>query len=334
MKKVFVIGANSFSGQDFVRHVVDSKKYAVYGIYRTNKDKCMIGYDLSPLRLAELNLAKEPELLLGMLDAVQPDYIVNFAAQSEVAPSWATPEDWYEMNTCFVARLANYLREKSWLSKYVHISTPEMYGHCDGIIYEDQPYNPSTPYAASKMAGDICLRMYYEQFGIPVVFVRSANVCGPRQQLHKIIPRSALFVLNNLKVPLHGGGTSVRGFTDIRDVSRAEELLMQVGRPGDIYHVSNSEFPTIKEVVQTVCEELNAKLASMNLKTYDCNQITENVPQRRGNDTAYKLNCDKIKQLGWGPNISIRESIRDTVSWIMENWKVIRDMPVHYEHKR
>lgn len=334
MNTVFVIGANSFSGQDFVRHLQSTNNYIVCGTFRTSKKEFMVGYDQTDRKFCQLNLAKEPNILLELLDHIQPQYIVNFAAQSEVAPSWSAPEDWYEMNASFVAKLANYLRDKTWLKKYVHISTPEMYGHCEGMIYETQSYNPSTPYAASKMAGDVCLKMYHEQFNLPVTFVRSANVCGPRQQLHKIIPKSALFVLNNMKVPLHGGGTSVRGFTDIRDVSRAEELLMEKGKVGEIYHVSNDEFPTIKEVVHTVCEELNKTLVKMNLKPYKLDDITEDVPQRRGNDTAYKLVCDKVKALGWRPTVNLRQSISDTATWIMENWKIIRDMPVHYEHKR
>ena len=334
MKKVFVIGSASFSGQDFVRHMSKHDNYEVYGTYRTLKKDFMIGSKQGSKQFFMANIAEEGKLLCEILEELKPDYIVNFAAQSEVAPSWSVPEDWYHVNTCVIAQLANFLRGKEWLKKYVQISTPEMYGHCDGMISEDQPYNPSTPYAASKMAGDICLKLYHNQFNFPVVFVRSANVCGPRQQLHKIIPKSALFMLNNLKVPLHAGGTSIRGFTDIRDVSRAEELIMEKGEPGEIYHVSNNEFPTIKEIVFLVAEELNNKLSTMNLSTVDINNCTEDVPQRRGNDTAYKLNCDKIKEMGWQPTINIRTSIHDTIDWIMENWREIRDMPLHYEHKR
>ena len=176
--------------------------------------------------------------LLALLDQERPEAIVNFAAQSEVAPSWDHPEHWFQTNTVALARIVNHLRRQNYLERYVHISSPEAYGTCVGRITEDAPLNPSTPYAASKAAADFLLKTYARQFGFPLVTVRATNVYGARQQLFKIIPRSAIYLKLGRPIELHGGGRAVKSYIHIRDVSRGEKLVLERGRPGHIYHLS------------------------------------------------------------------------------------------------
>src|SRR5689334_3133848 len=144
-----------------------------------------------------------PEIL-SLLDAERPEMIVNFAAQSEVAPSWEHPEHWFQTNTVALARLVNHLRRQHYLRRYLHVSSPEVYGTCSGNVTESAPLNPSTPYAASKAAADMLLETYRKQFGFPLVSVRATNVYGARQQLFKIIPRSAIYMRLGKKIQLHG----------------------------------------------------------------------------------------------------------------------------------
>lgn len=329
MDKLLVIGAGSFSGVDFVRHALTTEKYTVYAQSRTFKSNCFFSYDQKQATHIYCDLNKNAEAFFETIRRIEPAYIVNFAAQSEVPQSWDHPDHWYNTNTVFIAKLAKFLADAPYLKKYLHVSTPELYGTSDDLITESQPYNPSTPYAASKMAGDICLQLFQKQFGLPVLFIRSANVCGPTQQLWKIIPRSILKILKGDRVSLHGGGGSIRGFTDIRDVSRAENILLEDGLVGEIYHVSNHEFPTIREVVFKVYTELKERgMLSGFFEDY-----TEDVPQRPGNDKAYKLNYDKIKKLGWEPKISIDQSIYDTVSWILNNYTELSKLSDQYIHK-
>ena len=156
MKKVLVIGSNSFSGSDFIDLLLEKGEYEVTGISRSReKDALFLPYRAknSPhFTFEQIDLNQDLDKLDSLLEAFEPEYIVNFAAQSEVGPSWENPDHWFQTNAVALTSLANLLKDKKFLKKYVHISSPEVYGTCEGFIKEDTPVNPSTPYAASKAA--------------------------------------------------------------------------------------------------------------------------------------------------------------------------------------
>ena len=122
--------------------------------------------------------------------AERPTHVVNFAAQSMVGESWLHPDHWMMTNVVSAVRLHDLLRNYDGLERYVHVTTPEVYGSTDGWVTEDAPFNPSTPYAVSRAAGDMSLRTYFANYQFPVVFTRAANVYGPGQQLYRIVPRT------------------------------------------------------------------------------------------------------------------------------------------------
>jgi dTDP-glucose 4,6-dehydratase len=214
MKKVLVIGSNSFSGSDFVDLLLEKKQYLVKGISRSpEKSAVFLRYkkrDSKNFTFHQIDLNRQMDELERILDSFQPDYIVNFAAQSEVAPSWENPDHWFTTNAVAITRLANMLKGKKYLKKYVHISSPEVYGTCEGNLTEDAPLNPTTPYAASKAAGDLSLFTFFKNFQFPLVMIRATNVYGAHQQLFKIIPRSFLFIKKKQTIELHGGGEAVK----------------------------------------------------------------------------------------------------------------------------
>src|SRR5437764_4049275 len=216
-KRVLVLGANSFSGQDFVDLLLGDPSYEVIGVSRSpERSSLFLKYklreDLSRYRYHQIDLNAQMPLLLELLDAERPQYIVNFAGQSEVAPSWDHPEHWFETNTVALARLVNHLRRRPYLRRYLHVSSPEVYGTCVGRVTEDAPLRPSTPYAASKAAADLLLSTYHKEFGFPLLTVRATNVYGARQQLFKIVPRSVISLRLGRKIPLHGGGRAVKSY--------------------------------------------------------------------------------------------------------------------------
>src|SRR5260370_15934482 len=156
-KKVLVLGANSFSGQDFVDLLLDNPDYTVIGVSRSpERSRTFLRYrerrSLASFRYHHLDVNTDSAKVLDLLDAERPEYVVNFAAQSEVAPSWEHPEHWFETNTVALAKLVNHLRRRPYLRRYLHVSSPEVYGTCVGRVREDAPLAPSTPYAASKAA--------------------------------------------------------------------------------------------------------------------------------------------------------------------------------------
>jgi len=158
-QKVVVIGSNSFSGSDFVDLLLEEGKYSVVGMSRSaEKSALFLPYKRHKdpdYKFYQMDMNKDMRKILDLINDVKADYVVNFAAQSEVAPSWKNPGHWFETNAVGITKLANGLKDMKFLKKYVHISSPEVYGTCEGNVTEDAPLNPSTPYAASKAAGDL-----------------------------------------------------------------------------------------------------------------------------------------------------------------------------------
>src|ERR1700733_14543029 len=172
MQKVVVIGSNSFSGSDFIDLLLEEGKYDVIGVSRSaEKSPLFLSYKRGKrecFSFYQIDLNQNLDKLEKIVDQFQPDYVVNFAAQSEVAPSWQYPHHWFQTNAVALTKLAHMLTGKLYLKKYVNISSPEGYGTCEGFITEKAPLNPTTPYAASKAAGDLSLFTFVKNFQFPL----------------------------------------------------------------------------------------------------------------------------------------------------------------------
>ncbi len=173
------------------------------------------------VRFQRIDLNHDLDALKALLAAERPTHVVNFAAQSMVGESWLNPDHWMMTNVVSTVRLHELLRNYDGLERYVHVTTPEVYGSTEGWVTEDAPFNPSTPYAVSRAAGDMSLRTYFANYQFPVVFTRAANVYGPGQQLYRIVPRTIVAAMGGQKLRLDGGGKSVRVFIHMTDVSDA-----------------------------------------------------------------------------------------------------------------
>lgn len=328
MKKVLVIGSNSFSGSDFIDLLLEKGTYEVVGTSRSpEKSSLFLPYkkrNSNHYRFFQIDLNKDLDRLVEILNDFKPEFIVNFAAQSEVAPSWENPHHWFQTNAVALTLLANRLKDMKFIKRYVHISSPEVYGTCVGNIKEDAPLNPTTPYAASKAAGDLSLFTFFKNFNFPLVMVRATNVYGAGQQLFKIIPRSAIFLKLGKSIELHGGGVAVKSYIHIRDISRGELAIMEQGRPGEIYHLSPDSGVAVRDVVRTICEQLNQPFE----------KSVQIVAERLGQDKAYTIDSTKARtELGWKPLISLAEGIRTTVKWVNDSFEEIKKEPLAYIHK-
>ncbi|MEM1097351.1 MAG: GDP-mannose 4,6-dehydratase [Planctomycetota bacterium] len=325
-----VLGSNSFSGQDFVDLLLAETDHRVIGVSRSpEKSSVFLSYLDRPeakdrFVFHQLDLNDDFDALIELIQREKPRYIVNFAAQSEVAPSWLHPEQWAMTNVVALAKLGNVLRQCDWLERYVHISSPEAYGSCEGVVKEGHPDNPSTPYAASKSAGDMFLSTYVKQYGFPCVTIRATNVYGPCQQLFKIIPRSAIYLKLGKTIELHGGGHAVKSYIHIRDVSRGELSAMLDGTPGEMYHLSPTEGVAVCEVVKTICEAAGRSFE----------QATKVVDERPGQDKAYVIDSNKAgAQFNWHPKVSLQHGLAEVFDWVDRDWDRIQHLPLAYEHK-
>ena len=261
-EKIIVIGSNSFSGASFVDYVLEENlEAAVIGISRSAEhNDVFLPYkknnsDRFSFQCLDLNLHLDE--IVNVIKAFRPDYIVNFSAQGMVGQSWGSPEQWFRTNCIALMNLANALKEEKYLKRFVQISSPEVYGSCQGEIKEDAKLSPTTPYAASKAAGDLSLLPFFKNFDFPLVYTRATNVYGPHQALYRIIPRSIVSIKNGDRIPLHGGGVAIKSYIHIRDVCVATLAIARKGENGEIYHISpdNGDI-SIKEVVRLICEKL------------------------------------------------------------------------------
>lgn len=329
MDTIFVIGSNSFSGSHFVNHAL-SKGFQVYGVSRSKEaDSVFLPYVANPahksqFKFLQFDLNSRLPDLMETIENVKPAYVINFAAQGMVAESWRNPDHWYQTNVLANVRLHEELRKKTYLKKYLHVSTPEVYGSTSGLIPESRSYNPSTPYAASRAACDLHLWTFLKNYGFPVVFTRAANVFGSGQQLYRIVPKTIMCIKTKTKLKLHGGGHSVRSFIHIKDVCDATLKALVNGTPGDIYHLSTTEQISIRNLVEKICNRLGMPFS-------DCVDVVDDRP---GKDAAYLLDSTKAKEtLGWTPKIGLDEGVDETIQWVEENLSRLRVLPQDYIHK-
>jgi dTDP-glucose 4,6-dehydratase len=326
--KVAVIGSNSFSGASFSDFAL-KQGAQVFGMSRSPEPHiAFLPYRWAgppkAFRFFPYDLNKHLDEIMVLLDAERPPYVVNFAAQSMVGESWKYPEHWFETNVVSTVKLHDHLRRRDYLKKYVHITTPEVYGSTDGFIREDAPFNPSTPYAVSRAAADMSLRTFFEAYRFPVVFTRAANVYGPGQPLYRIIPRTLLFFKIGRKLSLHGGGHSRRSFIHMRDVSDATWRVMTDGVAGETYHISTKDIISVRCLVEQICAKLGLDFASH----------VEIAGERLGKDAAYMLDSSKIrKDLGWSDRISLSDGLDDCIGWVDRYLEDLKLQSFDYIHK-
>lgn len=327
MHTVFVVGSNSFSGASFVAYLLEQGLRVIGASRSPEPIPAFLPYqwrEHGNFQFHQLDLNQHLPEIVELLHAEKPDYVVNFAAQSMVGESWLHPSDWFMTNAVSTVKFHDELRKLDFLKRYVHISTPEVYGSCSGFVTEDHPFNPSTPYAVSRAAADMSLRTFRAAYNFPVVSTRAANVYGPGQQLYRIIPRTILFILLGRKLQLHGGGASTRSFIHMRDVSDATWKIALDGRDGETYHISTNEVISIRDLVAMICRRLNAHFEDH----------VEIVGERLGKDSAYHLDSSKLREeLGWRDQITLEQGIEECIQWVKGNFDALKSQPYDYIHK-
>ncbi len=331
MNRIAVIGCTSFSGSHFVRYALE-QGCTVLGLGRSGEPHAAFwplawdgGAALRPrftFLAADLNAAL-PQIH-DALAAFRPEAVVNFAALGMVAESWQHPLDYYRTNLLAQVALHEKLRTLPDLRKYVHVGTPEVYGNTSGEIDESAPFNPSTPYAASRAACDLHLRTFLHEHRFPVVWTRAANVFGPGQQLYRIVPRTLLSLRLGRKLPLHGGGVSTRSFIHIRDVCRATLEIARRAAPSATYHLSTRRQISIRDLVAEMCRQVGGRFED----------LVEVAPERPGKDAAYTLNSDRARrELGWTDDIDLSSGLAETLAWIDRHLPALQAMPLDYQHR-
>jgi dTDP-glucose 4,6-dehydratase len=249
------------------------------------------------------------------------DTICHFAAESHVDRSIAAPDDFIQTNIIGTFNLLEISRNRQdQLSRFHHISTDEVYGSLgkDGYFYEDTPYQPSSPYSASKASADHLVRAYHTTYQLPVTLSNCSNNYGPYQFPEKLIPLMVLNAIEKKPLPIYGDGKNVRDWLYVKDHCSAVWEIIQHGRDGETYNIGGDcELENIR-LVEMICDIIDETGGQQTATS--CKDLITYVKDRPGHDRRYAIDASKLKsELGWSPETSIETGIQTTVKWYLEN---------------
>lgn len=337
MKAIMVTGGAGFIGSNFIRYVFEKTDFQGKIV---NVDK--LTYAGNPENLSDI-AAKfsgnryffeqtdicDKEGIANIFKKYDIDTVVHFAAESHVDRSILGPKDFIETNIVGTFNLLenarNYWGDRKDV-RFHHISTDEVYGSLGetGYFYETTPYDPRSPYSASKASSDHLVEAYKHTYGLPVTKSNCSNNYGPYHFPEKLIPLLILNILAEKPLPVYGDGLNVRDWLYVEDHCSAIYTILTKGKVGETYNIGGENERTNIEIVNTVCEIMAEKHGKE--KDFYKKLITF-VKDRPGHDRRYAINCDKIKsELGWKQSVNFEQGIRKTVEWYLSNAQWIKNV--------
>lgn len=328
--KIIITGGAGFIGTHVVKLFV--KKYPDYQIY--NLDALTYAGNLENLKdiehLPNYHFIKaditDEKTISNLFKELQPDAVIHLAAESHVDRSIMNPNQFVITNVLGTINLLNAARQIPHFQQFYHISTDEVYGSLGetGYFKETTPYDPRSPYSASKASSDHFVRAYYHTYHLPVKISNCSNNYGPYQFPEKLIPLCINNILNEKPLPIYGKGENVRDWLYVEDHAKAIDLIFHKGKIGETYNIGgNSEKKNI-EVVQTLCKLMNQK---MNKPNGYYEKLITFVKDRAGHDLRYAIDFTKLKnELGWQPSVSFEQGISQTIDWYLQNAEWLKNV--------
>jgi dTDP-glucose 4,6-dehydratase len=337
--RILVTGGAGFIGSNLVRSLIRAGESVL------NLDKLTYAGNLASLS----DVSGEPnysfkqkdivhrEAVESILNTFQPDAVMHLAAESHVDRSIEKPSQFIETNVIGTFNLLQaslqYWKKLSPSEanrfRFLHVSTDEVYGSLGstGYFTEATPYDPHSPYSASKASSDHLARAWHDTYGLPVLVTNCSNNYGPYQFPEKLIPVVILKCLRGESIPVYGKGENIRDWLYVEDHCDALRLVLQQGKPGETYNIGgNNELRNI-DLVHLLCRILDELKPSTSGRSY-AEQITF-VQDRPGHDLRYAIDASKIRdQLGWTPKQDHQSGFRKTVQWYLNNtnwWQAILD---------
>ena len=336
--RVIVTGGAGFIGSALVRHLVLVKGYEVL-----NVDALTYAGYLPSLRSVEgqpnyrflkANIC-DGDAMAEAIASFRPDRVMHLAAESHVDRSITGAADFVQTNVIGTFTLLEAARDY-WSKldgaakdkfRFLHVSTDEVYGSLgdEGLFTEDTPYDPSSPYSASKASSDHLAKAWHRTYGLPVVVSNCSNNYGPYHFPEKLIPLTILNALAGERLPVYGKGENVRDWLYVEDHARALDLIAERGRAGETYNVGGRNEQRNIDVVRRICSVLD-QLAPSNRPR---DELIEFVTDRPGHDARYAIDATKLEhELGWRAQENFDTGIEKTVRWYLDNdwwWRPLRE---------
>ena len=336
-KKILVTGGSGFIGSNFIRFVFKETDFSGELI---NLDK--LTYSGNPQNLSDVQQEYggkryffehadicDGHAVTGIFEKYGFDCIVHFAAESHVDRSIFGPQEFIQTNilgTFVLLEAARKGLNHGRACRFHHISSDEVYGSLgpEGLFSETTPFDPRSPYSASKASSDHLVKAYFHTYGLPVTISNCSNNYGPFQFPEKLIPLAILNLIEKKPLPVYGDGKNIRDWIYVQDHCRGVWSVLEKGKSGETYNIGGETEVQNIDLVNLLCEVFSEKTGrpaseSKNLITY--------VKDRPGHDRRYAINCEKIKvQLGWKTKISISEGLGITVDWYLTNGNWIENV--------
>ena len=337
MKKYLVTGGCGFIGSNYIRTVLDKEE----DLHVVNLDKLTYAgniQNLNGISSNNLTIVKgdicDVDLVNSLFEKHQFDTVVHFAAESHVDRSIEGPAKFIQTNVVGTLNLLE--QSRIFINKtnndnfrFLHVSTDEVYGSLgdDGKFLETTPYDPSSPYSASKAGSDHLVRAWNRTFGLPTLITNCSNNYGSYQFPEKLVPLMIINCLQGNPLPIYGKGENVRDWLFVGDHCDAIHTVLAKGEMGETYNIGgNNEIKNI-DVVTIICSLLDEISPRKNGSSYS--DLITFVKDRPGHDFRYAIDAGKIRNdLGWSPNESFETGIRKTIHWYLDNqnwWKAIQD---------
>jgi dTDP-glucose 4,6-dehydratase len=337
MKKCLVTGGCGFIGSNYIRTVLDREE----DLHIVNLDKLTYAgniQNLNGISSNNLTIVKgdicDVDLVNSLFEKYQFDTVVHFAAESHVDRSIEGPAEFIQTNVVGTLNLLEqsrffYNKTNNDNFQFLHVSTDEVYGSLgdDGKFLETTPYDPSSPYSASKAGSDHLVRAWNRTFGLPTLITNCSNNYGSYQFPEKLVPLMIINCLQGNPLPVYGKGENVRDWLFVGDHCDAIHTVLAKGEIGETYNIGgNNEIKNI-DVVTIICSLLDEISPRKNGSSYS--DLITFVKDRPGHDFRYAIDAGKIRNdLGWSPNESFETGIRKTIHWYLDNqnwWKTIQD---------
>ena len=342
MKTVyFVTGGCGFIGANFIQYLLNkTKPKSVINLDKltyAGNQKNLADFEQDPRYIFVHGDICDAELVSKLFTEYQPNYIVNFAAESHVDRSIDGPAEFIQTNIVGTSvLLQEALKYYSTLEgggsarfRFYHVSTDEVFGSLSesGFFTEETPYDPSSPYSASKASSDHLIRAWHRTFDLPVLISNCSNNYGPYQFPEKLIPLMILNCLEEKPLPVYGTGENIRDWLYVEDHCDAIYTILQKGTIGETYNVGgNNEIKNI-QIVEEICDVLNDIHPAGSGKSY--HELITFVKDRPGHDFRYAIDASKLKKvIGWEPKESFNTGIQKTIEWYLKNeewWRIIQE---------
>ncbi len=316
-KKILILGSSSFAGASMVNFILKKENFKILSTYRKKKINQYLPFtynkNFKKIKQFKIDLLKDTKPLLKIFKNFKPDYIIDFASICMVNESWLKPDLYFKTNVLSKAKILNYLSKARYLKKYIYISTPEVFGSSKKYMNEnEEKFNPSTPYATSKLSAEKLLKNFSQFHELPLIICRFSNFYGPGQPLHRLIPKVLACIDNKRKFAIQGDGKSMRNFIYSDDFCKGIFKVIKKGKKGNTYHFSGNKFYSVLQIIKIICD----------LKSYSFKKLITKAKGRIGLDSVYKLGTTFTKSsLGWKPDYSLKKGLNEIVNYHNKNFK-------------